>query len=48
MDFKEATYHVINQSGFERVPTNGRVLDFIAFKEPLVHYKKSHIEQQDA
>ena len=28
---KKATYHLINHSGFERVPTSGRVLDFIAF-----------------
>ena len=39
---KGATYHVIHHSGFERVPTNGRVLDFIAFKEPLGYYKNSH------
>ena len=28
---KKATYHLLNHSGFERVPTGGRVLDFIAF-----------------
>ena len=28
---KKATYHLIDHSGFERVPTGGRVLDFIAF-----------------
>ena len=28
---KKATYHLINHPGFERVPTGGRVLYFIAF-----------------
>ena len=28
---KKATFHLINHSDFERVPTGGRVLDFIAF-----------------
>ena len=27
----KATYQLINHPGFERVPTGGRVLDFIAF-----------------
>ena len=38
---KKATYHLINHPGFERVPTGGRVLDFIAFK-PWALLKFTH------